>query len=121
MVVLRIKEYDNGEVALEYRTTKNNGSMTISNRKIKLSGYHYYRLGTFGEKNGCIVGSNNPMEAGRSFDLIKALSEMGENGVTDFTIELAASHNEYLEERIESIIRILRLVPEDVLLVIPSS
>ena len=120
MVVLRIKEYDNGEVCLEYRMTRKERSMTISDKEINVSSYHYFKLGTFGEKCGAIIGASDPRDIDASYDLIKTLSEMGENNITDFIIEIAANPNEYLETRIAGVIRLFRLTPEDVLLVRPN-
>ena len=120
MVVLRIKEYDNGDVCLEYRMTRKERGMTISNKEISVSSYHYFKLGTFGEKNGMITGASDSGDNEKSFELMKALSEMGENNITDFIIEIAANPNEYLETRIAGVIRLFRLTPEDVLLVRPN-
>lgn len=120
MVVLRIKEYDNGDVCLEYRMTRKERGMTISNKEISVSSYHYFKLGTFGEKCGAIIGASDPRDSGKSFDLMKALAEIGENSITDFVIELVASDNEYLETRIASVIKLFRLFPQEVLLVRPD-
>ena len=117
MVVLRIKEYSNGEVALEYRIQRRERSIDISIGKVGMVSYHYLGLGTFRKGSSIIDTVDNDA----SFDLIKTLSEMGEKNITDFIIEIAANHNEYLKTWIESAIRLFRLTPEDVLLVNPDS
>ena len=111
MVVLRIKEYDDGEICLEYRMTRKERGMTISNRKVDIVSYHYFKLGTFREGSSII----DPIDNDASFDLIKTLSEVGEKHITDFTIELAVNYDERFW--IASAIRLFRLTPEDVLLV----
>ena len=116
MVVLRIKEYGNGEVALEYRTTRKERSIDIPGGKVDMISYHYSKLGTF--YKGSSILEVIDIDAG--YDLIKTLSEMGENNITDFIIEIAANPNEYLETRIAGVIRLFRLTPEDVLLVRPN-
>ena len=126
MVVLRIKEYDNGEVCLEYRSTRRARSIEISSGKVDMVSYYYFKLGTFIKGSGIIVGSTNPIDIDididPSYDLIKALSEVGENSISDFTIEIAVVHDEYLEEtQIENIIKLFRLDPKNVLLVMPNS
>ena len=114
MVVLRIKEYGTGEVCLEYRMTRKERGMTISNRKVDMVSYHYFKLGTF-RKGSSII---DPVDNDASFDLIKTLSEVGEKHITDFTIELAVNYDERFW--IASAIRLFRLTPEDVLLVRPD-
>lgn len=118
MVVLRIKEYENGDVCLEYRMTRRQRSMTISNKEISLSSYsyHYLKLGTFGEEGDYIAVSNDSGDDGRNLDLIRALSEMGENSITDFTIEIAVAHDEHLEAQIKKVMRLFCLDPENILL-----
>ena len=116
MVVLRIKEYDDGGAALEYRIKRKERSLNISSGEVDMVSYHYLKLGTF------IKGSSilEVIDIDASYDLMKALSEMGENNITDFIIEIAANPNEYLETRIAGVIRLFRLTPEDVLLVRPN-
>ena len=121
MVVLRIKEYSDGKVCLEYRITRKEKGMIISDREVSLSSYHYCRIGTFGEKSGFLENSGGLEDNGTNIDLIEALSRVGESRAVDFTIELAVINNEYLDTRIRSVIRLFCLVPEDVLLVIPNS
>ena len=116
MVVLRIKEHENGEVALEYRTTRKERNIDIPGGKVNMISYHYSKLGTF------IKGSSilEVIDIDASYDLIKTLSEMGENNITDFIIEIAANPNEYLETWIASVMRLFCLSPQDVLLVRPN-
>ena len=116
MVVLRIKEYDDGGAALEYRIKRKERSLNISSGEVDMVSYHYLKLGTF------IKGSSilEVIDIDASYDLMKALSEMGENNITDFIIEIAANPNEYLETRIAGVIRLFRLTPEEVLLVRPN-
>ena len=95
--------------------------MTLSNKEISLSSYDYFKLGTFGEKNSMIMGASNYSgDNSESFKLMKALSEVGESSATDFIIELVARHDEYLEDRIATVIKLFRLTPGDVSLVMPN-
>ena len=121
MVVLRIKEYSNGEVALEYRIKRKERSMNISSGEVDMVSYHYLKLGTFIKGKGIMMGASDPRDAGKSFDLMKALAEIGENSITDFTIELAVNYDENLETWIASVMRLFCLSPQDVLLVNPGS
>lgn len=119
MVVLRIKEYENGEVALEYRIKrKERRSLNISSREVDMVSYHYLKLGTFIKGRGIIMGSTtNPTDIDASYDLIKTLSDAGERSMTDFTVELAVNYDENLETWIVSVMRLFCLSPQDVLLV----
>ena len=116
MVVLRIKEYSNGEVALEYRTKTKERSLNISSGEVDMVSYHYLKLGTF-RKGGNII---DPIDNDASFDLIKTLSEVGEKHITDFIIELSVYSDEHLETWIASVERMFRLSPQDILLVRPD-
>ena len=122
MVVLRIKEYENGEVALEYRIKRKERSMNISSGEVDMVSYHYLKLGTFIKGRGIIMGSTtNPTDIDASYDLIKTLSEVGERNMTDFTIELAVNYDENLETWIATLMMLFSLSPQDVLLVNPGS
>ena len=121
MVVLRIKEYENGEVALEYRIKRKERSMNISSGEVDMVSYHYLKLGTFIKGRGIIMGSTtNPTDIDASYDLIKTLSEVGERNMTDFTIELAVNYDENLETWIATLMMLFSLSPQDVLLVQPG-
>ena len=118
MVVLRIKEYGTGEVALEYGIKRKERSLNISSGEVDMVSYHYSKLGTFIKGRGIIMGSTtNPTDIDASYDLIKTLSEMGERNMTDFTIELAVNYDENLETWIASVMRLFSLSPQNVLLV----
>ena len=122
MVVLRIKEYENGEVALEYRIKRKERSMNISSGEVDMVSYHYLKLGTFIKGRGIIMGSTtNPTDIDASYDLIKTLSEVGERNMTDFTIELAVNYDENLETWIATLMMLFSLSPQDILLVQPGS
>ena len=111
MVVLRIKEHKNGDVALEYRTTRKERNIDIPGGKVDMVSYHYSELGTFRKGSSIIDHIDNDA----SFDLIKTLSEVGEKHITDFAIELAVNYDEHFW--IASVIRLFCLSPQDVLLV----
>ena len=116
MVVLRIKECENGEVALEYRIKRKERSMNISSGEVDMVSYHYLRLGTFRKGSSIIDTVDNDA----SFDLITTLSEVGEKHITDFIIELSIYSDEHLESWIASVMRMFRLSPQDILLVQPG-
>ena len=116
MVVLRIKEHKNGDVCLEYRTTRKERNIDIPGGKVDMISYHYSKLGTF-RKGSSIIELIN-IDA--NYDLIKTLSEVGERHITDFAIELAVNYDEHLETWLASAIRLFCLTPEDVLLVRPD-
>ena len=113
MVVLRIKEHKNGDVCLEYRTTRKERNIDIPGGKVDMVSYHYSELGTFRKGSSIIDHIDNDA----SFDLIKTLSEVGEKHITDFAIELAINCDEHLETWLVSVIRLFHLSPQDVLLV----
>ena len=92
MIVLRIKEYSDGEVALEYRTKRKERSLNISSGEVDMVSYHYLKLGTFFKGSSIL----EVIDIDASYDLIKTLSEVGENSISDFTIEIAVVHDEYL-------------------------
>ena len=121
MIVLRIKEYSNGEIALEYRMKIKERSM------VDVISYHYLKLGTFVDGGGIMIGSANPTDIDANndsvnYDLIKTLSEVGEKQIADFTIEieLAVNHDDSLETWIESIARLFCLFPENMVIVNPG-
>ena len=121
MIVLRIKEYSNGEVALEYRIKRKERSMNISSGEVDMVSYHYLKLGTFRKGKGIMMGATTShTDIDASYDLIKTLSEVGERSMTGFTIELAVNYDENLETWIASIMRLFSLSPQDVLLVRPD-
>lgn len=108
MIVLRIKEHSNGEVALEYRMKIKERSM------VDMISYHYLKLGTFVDGGG--IANYDSV----NYDLIKTLSEVGEKQIADFTIELAVNHDDSLETWIESIARLFCLFPENMEIVNPG-
>ena len=116
MIVLRIKEYSNGEVALEYRTKRKETSINMSIGEVDMVSYHYFKLATFRKGSSVII----PVDNDASFDLIKTLSEVGEQHITDFRIELAVNYDKDLETWVASVMRMFCLFPQDVLLVCPG-
>lgn len=116
MIVLRIKEHSNGEVALEYRIKRKETSINMSIGEVDMISYHYVKLATFRKGSSVII----PVDNDASFDLIKTLSKVGEQHIVDFRIELAVNYDKDLEAWIASTMRLFCLSPQDVLLVSPG-